>query len=144
MLSDVLVLHTLESLAEMLEQWEYQFGIALLVSEGMLIFSNTQKLTILFKAPAQRTPGEKKLVSRGLGRQLFLAGFLFVPVSVIVGSLIVRPVIGRGLPSGGSLTDALVGLVSYGFPYASVKAWVIRTSARFLRDAADVADKAVL
>jgi hypothetical protein len=122
----------------------HHFLIALICAECLLILTSTEKLTIILKSPAQRSAGEKKRIAGGLVRE-FLGEFLiFVPVSVLLAYLVLRPMVGsvRAIPQ--VALDGLLGVVSYGFPYKAFKVWVVRACVRFLKEAVAVADKQVL
>jgi hypothetical protein len=117
---------------------------SLLAAEAWLILAKSKSLTILFKFPHQRTAGVKKLIECGLLMEVMTAAIIFVPVSVFLAVNILRPFISRAIPVEASLLDSIVGLVSYGFPYAAIKKWAIHATVKFLREAADVVDFTVL
>lgn len=124
--------------------WLSSTVTALLCAEGLLILSNADSIKVFIKKPNQRTEGETKRMQRGLVREFWIAVLLFVPVSVALGMNVVRPILLKtSLVSDGSV-DALVGLVSYGFPYAAVKTITLMAITQFLKQAAAVADKNVL
>jgi hypothetical protein len=83
-------------------------------------------------------------VSRGIFREFLGAFFIFVPVSVLVAMIVIRPFLSKLTSVPPEAIDGLLGTISYGFPYRAVKQWVIRASLRFLKEAVEVADKEVI
>jgi hypothetical protein len=124
--------------------WARRLGVALLCAEGLLILASTKSITICIKRPGQRTPAESKLVARGLVRELLCEVLIFVPVSVVLASIVVRPILAKIPALSDANVDGMVGMISYGFPYRTLKMWALRACAKFLKEAAVVADQQVL
>ena len=124
--------------------WAHRILIALICAEGLLVLTSVDTLTIALKRPDQRTSGEERRVARGLFREFAGEFFVFVPVSVVLAMIVLRPFAVKisGLPE--DAIDGLLGTVSYGFPYKTLKEWVLRATLKFMREAVDVADKEVL
>jgi hypothetical protein len=128
----------------MLAVWAFRFVLALVCAEGLLILTSADTIKIAVKRRDQRSPGETKRVSRGLFREFLAECFLFVPVSVGMAMIVLRPIVAKISIFPESSMYGLLGLISYGFPYKMLKLWVLRASVRFLKEAAAVADKQVL
>lgn len=118
--------------------------IALICAEGLLVLTSVNTLKIAFKRSDQRTLGEKRRISGGLFRE-FLGEFLvFVPVSVLMAMIVLRPFVVKITALPQDAIDGLLGTVSYGFPYKALKRWVLRATVKFMKEAVDVADQEVL
>jgi hypothetical protein len=122
----------------------HHFLISLVCAECLLILTSSNKLTTILKSPAQRSAGEKKQIAGGLRREFFGEFVIFVPVSVFLASVVLRPLMGSLSAIPQLAQDGLLGVVSYGFPYKTIKAWVVRACIRFLKEAISVADKQVV
>src|SRR2546426_9822039 len=118
--------------------------IALICAEGLLILTSVNTLKIAFKRPDQRTFGERSRVSGGLFREFFGEFFVFVPVSVVIAMIVLRPFVVKIAALPQDAVDGLLGTISYGFPYKALKRWVLRATVKFMKEAVDVADKEVL
>jgi hypothetical protein len=124
--------------------WAHRVLIALVCAEGLLILTSVDTLKIAVKRSDQRTSGERKRVSHGLFREFIGEFFIFVPVSVVLAMIVLRPFLLRipALPQDAA--DGLLGTISYGFPYRTLKHWVLRAAVKFMKEAVEVADKEVL
>ena len=60
-----------------------------------------------------------------------------------MGFVILKPLLTPYVRNDVSV-DAMVGLVSYGFPYSAIKAWSMRVLVKCLQEASSIADKAVI
>jgi hypothetical protein len=67
------------------------FILTLLCAELFLLLVKSREIQVIFKKAGQRTRGEKQQVERGLTRCFVLEAVLFVPASVALVFLIVRP-----------------------------------------------------
>src|SRR5271165_3956691 len=102
--------------------------ISLVCAELFMVLTRTREITILLKADSQRMPRERQEVARGLGRALVLEGVIYLPASVSLVLIIVRPLVlllpfagpfSRG--TAGYALSGLLGLLSYQFPFAAVR-----------------------
>ena len=109
-----------------------------------MVLTSVNTLKIAFKRPDQRTFGEKRRVSGGLFREFIGEFFVFVPVSVVMAMIVLRPFVVKIAALPQDAVDGLLGTVSYGFPYKALKQWVLRATVKFMREAIDVADKEIL
>jgi hypothetical protein len=114
---------------------------AFISAELLLVLTRSRELTLLLKADAQRTEFEKAQVAGGLLRALLIEAFVFVPVSVGLMNLCIAPFIpwariGREPP--GRADFALLGLISYGFPFATVRQIVTRMAIKTILEAAEL------
>jgi len=117
--------------------------IILLASELFLVITRSREITILVKKPTQRTEEEQKNVERGLFRSILLELLLFVPASVVLVLLLLplaRNKFVSFFTSPGSWMAAysLVGLISYGFPFAAVRQIVTRVALHTLQEFANL------
>jgi hypothetical protein len=112
--------------------------VPLLCAELYLIIVRVKQITILFKRRDQRRQSEQQVVDRGLFRSMVLEAFLFVPVSAALATLIVLPLMmqtgwaQRASTNLQLVLHGLVGLISYGFPYALVRTLITRMAYKTL------------
>jgi hypothetical protein len=113
---------------------------SLAAAELLLILMRTREIIIISKAPHQRTSEEQFQVERGLKRQVALEILLFVPVSVFFMSLFMRNVLAelaafKVLHTAHPVSfDAMIGSISYGFPFAGIRQWIVGMAIRGLED----------
>ncbi|HTU43959.1 MAG TPA: hypothetical protein VMF91_02785 [Bryobacteraceae bacterium] len=89
--------------------------------------ARSDDIKILAKRDNQRTPIERKQVERGLRRGVVLDLVLFAPASVCLLYLAFSPVVEARFPVPWRATAfALLGVISYGFPFATVRRFVTR------------------
>jgi hypothetical protein len=124
--------------------WAHSILIALICAEALLILTSIETLKIAFKRANQRTAGETTRVSGGLFREFLGEVLVFVPVSVVLAMILLRPFLVKISALPPNAIDGWLGAISYGFPYKAVKKWVLRSTVRFLKEAVDVADREVL
>jgi hypothetical protein len=104
----------------------------------------------LSKTATQRTAEEKKKVKEGLFRALLIEVFLLVPASAVL-ILIILPFLLKILGYATSVTNllsqsselrrgfyALVGILSYNFPFATVREIATRVALNTLREFAEL------
>jgi hypothetical protein len=106
-------------------------------AELVLVLARSRDLTVLIKSKAQRTRLEQQDVNRGLLRGLFLEALLFVPASsllLLLLSPVVLPVTMSSSTPSTTAAYALVGIASYGFPFAAIKRAITRIAANTLRE----------
>ena len=116
--------------------------ISLLSAELLLLLSRSADVVILAKRFDQRSARETHRVVRGLARALILESVVFVPASVTLLLLLSPLVIGPKLLPSVPIYAAL-GLVSYGFPFVTVKVVITRVALNTLREFAALAPSAV-
>ena len=107
----------------------------------LFLIVRSEDITVVVKSKDQRTGDEQKRVARGLLRSTLLEVFLFVPASATIVLLIAPLLLPERLnvasiPQVG-LYGAL-GLVSYGFPFASVRRMITRIALRTLLEFAAI------
>lgn len=117
-------------------------GIALYGCAWLLfLVVRSRDITVLVKSRAQRTAGERKRVACGLLRGMALEIFLFVPASATIVWLIAPLFLPDRLTAAGvprTSVYACLGLISYGFPFASVRHMVTRIALRTLQEFATI------
>lgn len=109
-----------------------------------------RELIALGKKESQRTSEEKKKVGEGLFRALLIEFFLLVPASAVL-ILIILPFLSRILGFSDSIANvtsksaemrhgfyALVGMVSYNFPFATVREIATRVALNTLKEFAEL------
>ena len=98
--------------------------MALLSAELVFLLARSSDIIVVLKLPKQRTKLEQSRVDRGLLRSIVLEGILFVPVSAILLILLVPLLLPKQMLDGTrpvKAVYALMGIVSYGFPYAAIR-----------------------
>ena len=120
------------------------FLLTLGCAEAFLCLVKSGDLIVLCKSQAQRTAGEITRVRHGLFRSFLVELLLLVPLSVCLVFITVRPILFKtGAPTLGDAFDGFVGLISYGFPFATIKAAVTRIALHTLKDFVDIASRSV-
>ena len=116
----------------------------LVSSELVFLLTRSRDIVSAFKTTAQRTSGEQMRVERGLVRSLVLEAVMFVPASAVL-VILLTPLLGSqmlfGLFDGVShrrATYALLGVMSYGFPFATVKQIASRMALSTLKEFASI------
>jgi len=116
-------------------------------AELLLVLVRTREIVIITKAPNQRAAKEQTEIDRGLIRSVVLEALLFVPVSVILLCLTVRPVLAdSGFLKLWAAThpipfEAMIGLISYGFPFAMIRRLVTTIALQTLKNFAEISIK---
>jgi hypothetical protein len=121
-----------------LPPWVFTF----LSAELFFLLVRSEGLKNLVKRPQQRTAEEQENVTHGLRRSLLLECVLFVPASATL-LLFIAP---AALPSLSVSMPAarlngfysMMGLVSYGFPFATVRTLVTRVALNTLKEFANI------
>lgn len=117
---------------------------SLVAAELLLILVRTREIIIIAKSASQRTAKEQAEIGRGLARSLVLEAVLFVPVSVLLLFLTVRPIlVDSGFFRNIAVTrplsfDALIGSISYGFPFAVIRRIVTTVALQTLKNFAEI------
>jgi hypothetical protein len=105
------------------------FGMSLAGAELLFIIIRSSDLQIIIKSHKQRIEAERNQITRGLARSFVLEMLLFVPASVLLVFLAVRPFL-LATPSIQAVVKnpnlniafhSSLGIASYGFPFASVR-----------------------
>ena len=108
-------------------------------AEMIFLLTRSADITLLLKSRRQRTIQEKLRIDRGLGRSLVIETLLFVPASAAL-LLLLSPLIFRAAswltPSVSS--SALIRVVSYGFPFATLKRVVTTVAMNTLKEFASI------
>jgi hypothetical protein len=113
------------------------------------ILVRNQDITIALKREGQRTSEEQKRVKRGLGRSILLELLLFVPVSVTLVLFAVAPILEWALASNFSplrnkiTLNTLLGIASYGFPFATLRAIITKIALQTLSKYALLTHKSI-
>jgi len=114
--------------------WAY----AVVSAELFSLLARAAAIRILIKKPAQRDALETKQWRQGLGRGLLLEFLVFVPASCVLAIWLSTPFIDRWLDPRSAASSfraayTLLGVCSYGFPFATVKAIVTTIALTTLR-----------
>jgi hypothetical protein len=111
--------------------------ITLASSELVFLLTRSSDMLIAFKAPVQRTPAEQLRVKRGLIRSLLLEATIFVPASAVLVALL-APLVGfhesDRVLSHAEAGAALLGVISYGFPFGALKRMAQRMALSTLKE----------
>ncbi len=113
-----------------------------------MLLMRTREITVLIKSDSQRTPVEQHEVERGLCRAVLLEGCVFLPASVLLVLVVVRPLI-LLMPlssifypeTASQALYGLLGILSYQFPFAVVRRIVTRIALQTLQSFASIALK---
>jgi len=106
-------------------------------AELVLVLARSRELTVIIKSKAQRTRLEQHDVNGGLHRRLFLEALLFIPASSLLLLLPARVVLPATMSSRTPSTTAayaLIGIASYGFPFAAIQRAITRIALNTLRE----------
>jgi hypothetical protein len=113
-----------------------------IAAELFFLLSRSPDLLVVLKSDLQRTEEERARVLRGLSRSLWLEGVIFVPASGALLLLLAPLVIRKEWTAMSTVSGyAMLGLVSYGFPFAIVRTIVTRVALRTLKEFASIASK---
>lgn len=114
--------------------------IAFVCAELSFILVRSQDIQIILKSQMQRTNIEQYQVDRGLGRSLLLELLLFVPASVTL-VLFIAPLLSDYIIKAEEPTSsqhrmfyALLGMISYGFPFATLRRVLTRIALKTLQE----------
>ncbi len=110
--------------------------IAFVCSVLFFLLIRSQDVIIIFKTKTQRTERENFLIEHGLRRYLFIELFILLPASITLFRLIIFPLIRDKLlqiNSNISAWYALMGVVAYGFPFATIRLILIRIALATLK-----------
>jgi len=108
--------------------------VTLACAELFLVLVRYREINILAKRSSQRTSAEQRELGRGLARALLLELLVFIPASVILAWIAIRPwfmriSIVRWASAGSAfLPDAWLGIISYAFPFATVRRVITRVA----------------
>lgn len=126
-------------------------GVMMLSAELMLILVRSGHIQTIAKPEAQRTQSEQMQIKRGLIRSLFLEAVVFVPASVVLVFIAVRPLLLLSetlrIRAATDLTVTFafhgsLGLVSYGFPFGMIRKVITRVALNTLKEFATIAHNA--
>jgi hypothetical protein len=119
-----------------LPPWVFTFVTA----ELLFLLVRSQDFKNIVKKDQQRTARERHRLSRGLVRAIMLDMLVFVPASCTLLLLLSTLIVFRQEePMHVRASYATLGLVSYGFPFAALRAIVTRIALNTLKEFATVA-----
>ena len=120
--------------------------ITLGCAELLFLLVRSKNILIAVKRENQRSTSEKLEIKQGLCRALWLEGLVFVPASSVLAILVIKAFLTKaGLPAwiGNQQSfDGLLGIASYGFPFATLRAVVTRIALGTLKEFAAIATEA--
>jgi hypothetical protein len=118
----------------------YAHGITVLSAELIFILVRSADILILLKSEEQRTGVERQRMKRGLLRSIVFDGLLFVPSSsallILLSPLLLIRYSSQDAPT--MAVNALIGVVSYGFPFTAVRRIVTIVALNTLREFANI------
>jgi len=118
--------------------------LTLIGAELLFLLTRSQDLIVLCKSRKQRTPAEKARFDAGLGRSLVLEFLVFVPASALLVLLLSPLVLDHlAVSANRSGVYALLGVMSYGFPFSGLKQIATAMALRTLREFATIAAEPV-
>lgn len=108
-------------------------------AELFFVLFQSKNLLIWAKHGTQRSEFEQKQIDNGLVRSILLEMFVFVPTSALL-MLMISPVFNFAKSRAG--TDfafySILGIVSYGFPFAAIRQYVTRIALKALQEFANI------
>jgi hypothetical protein len=104
----------------------------------LFLIVRSSDLSTLAKSDAQRTRDERVRVSRGLMRSMVLELLVFVPASASLLLLLLPLFPKLTIATDKVATHAIVGVVSYGFPFSAVRRLVTRMALSTLKEFASL------
>ena len=114
---------------------EHPWIVTYLAAAMVCVLVHPGDIKILIKAPNQRTASEKTQIERGVGRSFFLELLLFVNVSTTLMLLLFLSYLPVTISNAHNLSwYALLGIGSYGFPYATLRRAIQRTALKILSE----------
>lgn len=120
--------------------------LALVSAELFLLLCRRREITILSKRDVELTAAEKKEKHQGLLRSVMLEAFLFVPASLFLFLVVVRPLLTMSrfgfvfaTEPVHSSTAGFMGVVSYQFPFAAVRRVITQSALHTLQRFASIA-----
>ena len=109
-------------------------------AELIFILVRSADILILLKSEEQRTGVERQRMKRGLLRSIVFDGLLFVPSSsallILLSPLLLIRYSSQDAPT--MAVNALIGVVSYGFPFTAVRRIVTIVALNTLREFANI------
>jgi hypothetical protein len=123
---------------------QYPIIVTLLCAQLFFLLTRSSDILIACKKDVQRTKEERLRIKNGLTRSLFLEAILFVPASVVLFRLAFFPIIyDKVLQINQNIVlwHAIIGIVSYGFPFAAIRQFVQIIALKTLQEFADISLK---
>lgn len=123
------------------------FGVTLACAELFLVLVRSREINIIAKTGSQRTATEDRELSGGLVRSLVLELVIFVPASVILAWIAIRPwfmeisIVRWYSDELPYLPDAWLGIIGYGFPFATVRRVTTRVALKTLNEFATICNR---
>jgi len=109
--------------------------LTFIAAELLFLLVRSQDLKTLVKQEKQRTSSETHRVARGLLRSILLEVFIFVPASTTLLLFLAPLLISYSQPPiRMRATYVLLGIASYGFPFATVRIIITRIALNTLRE----------
>ncbi len=120
--------------------------ISLCTAELFVFLVRNREIQVIFKKAKQRTVPERYQVEHGLVRSLILEFILFVPASVTLVYVVLRPFLENIfanilLVKSGDVRIAfygVLGIVSYGFPFATIRRIITSVALNTLKNFAQI------
>jgi hypothetical protein len=115
-------------------------------AELYAVLARSRDIVVVVKGQARRTAREEKEVKSGLTASVVLELLLFVPVSATL-VLLISPLLLTRMswsaesPRMQTAAYSLLGIVSYGFPFAAIRTVITRMAANTLAQFASIAHK---
>lgn len=108
-------------------------------AELFFLIVRSRDLKTLAKRNDERTEHEQRRVARGLARSIGMEAIVFVPASaallVLLSPLFIPP---STVPQKVYALYTLIGIGSYGFPFATVRGFVRRVALNSLKEFANI------
>jgi hypothetical protein len=119
--------------------------VSLGCAELFMLLAHGPEVKILFKKDSQLSSKERKEIEGGLARSVLVDGIVFVPASIVLMLIIIRPMLLTFLPWArftaslpSNSMSGLLGIIGYQFPFITVKKVVMRMALITLRNCATI------
>lgn len=126
--------------------FHFPIFITLLSAELFLVLVRHNDLKSILKKGSQRTTAEKHLIKNGLTRSFILEILIFVPSSSILLLITIFPLFNNYISSKLPFYSiyALFGILSYGFPFASIKNIITKIALKSLAEFHEIYSKDII
>ena len=118
-------------------------GWTFVAAELVFVLARSRDILVVFRKEQQRTKEEQRQADRGLVRGLLLEAVVFVPASACLLILIAPSLVPVRWLEGGKVQAfySILGVVSYGFPFATFKRVITRLALKTLLEFASLTPK---
>jgi hypothetical protein len=117
-------------------------------AELVFLLVRARDIQTALKRADQRTQLEQNQIKRGLIRGILIEAVVFVPASAVLATLVLQPLLAPMFTTSLTVSaeklvafHSTLGVVSYGFPFATLRAVVTRAALNTLKEFAELAPR---